>query len=387
MKLLLIGGTGVLSSAVVDEAIKQKIDVTIVNRGLRKKTYPGKIHFIKADYHNCDLMHEKLKGLHFDAVVDFICFRKEQIAYSIDLLSPYADQYIFISSACVYNTAIPGKKNESAEKVLTDWDYSSNKWECEKFLESVGARKNIQYTIIRPCITYDDTRIPYGIMPPYGYHWTLVARLLAHKPIIRWNKGLAKWNMMRVEDFAVGLVGLIGNVEAKNEVFNICGDNVYSWNDVIDVISSYLNVTPIYFDVTSEEYKQCYPSRKGEIAGRSFDAVIDNSKIKTIVPSFKTTYSLIEGVEKTLNAYKNYNYQKGIDWEFDAACDRIVKKISKKHKIKTDGMNLKFVNYLGNATIKNRIKYFICFHEIDCIMNIFPKLKSVVRYVLKHVKR
>jgi dTDP-D-glucose 4,6-dehydratase len=191
---------------------------------------------------------------------------------------------------------------------------------------------------------------------------------------------------MRVEDFAVGLVGLIGNAKAKNEAFNICGDNVYSWNDVIDVICSYLSVTPIYFDVTSDEYKHCYPSRKGEIAGRSLDAIIDNTKIKKIVPSFKTNYSLIEGVKKTLNAYKNFNFQKGIDWEFDAVCDRTIKKIAKKHKIPTAGMNLKFVDYLGNATLKNKIKYFVSLYEINCIMHIFRKLKSTVQYVFKHIK-
>ncbi len=366
MKLLIIGGTGVLSGAVVEEAAKCGNEVTVINRGNRKRNYPQGVNFIMADYHNRDLMSAKLESLHFDAVIDFLCYTKEQIVYSVDLLSPFANQYIFISSACVYNTSIPGIKDENSEKVLSEWSYSVNIWECEKYLKKVASDRDLCYTIIRPCITYDNTRIPYGIMPPYGYHWTFVARLLARKPIIRWDGGSARWSMMRVEDFAVGVVGLIGNPQAKNEAFNICGDDACSWNEVVEIVANDLDLKPVYFDITSDDYKRHYSQKSGEIAGRSFDAIIDNKKIKKIVPVFKQTMSLKEGIAKTIAAYRNQNYQKGIDWKFDANCDRIIKEYCKENKFDTTEMNLHFVDYLSNAKFADKIEY-----ELELYKNLF----------------
>ncbi len=386
MNLLLIGGTGVLSGAVVEEAVKCGNEVTIVNRGTRKRNTPQKVNFIKADYHDYNLIKEKLKGLHFDAVIDFLCYTKEQIAYSIDLLSSFTNQYIFISSACVYNTAIPGIKDEKSEMVLNGWDYSVNKWECEEYLRKEASDRKMIYTIIRPCVTYDDSRIPYGIMPPYGYHWTFAARLLAKKPIIRWDGGKAKWSMMRVEDFAVGVVGLIGNSQAYNEAFNICGDNAYSWNEVVEVVANYLKISPIFFDITSEDYKKYCKQRKGEIVGRSFDAIIDNKKIKKIVPAFKQTITLKEGIVKTMVAYKNHNYQKGIDWKFDADCDRIIKKCCKKNKVEAKKLNLKFIDYLNNAKLKDRMVYYLEYYRNTIpikILNLGIRILKKIMFFLR----
>ena len=83
---------------------------------------------------------------------------------------------------------------------------STCRWNGNLSSSTVVAKTDVKYTVIRPCVTYGDTRIPYGISPQYGYHWTLAARILNNKPIIRWNGGINRCNMMRVEDFAVGAV-------------------------------------------------------------------------------------------------------------------------------------------------------------------------------------
>jgi nucleoside-diphosphate-sugar epimerase len=363
IKLLLIGGTGVLSSAVVNEALSKQIDVTIVNRGKKKNVIPDNVHLIKADYRDRELMHSKLAGLHFDTVIDFICYNKKQIAYSIDLLHDVADQYIFISTTCVYDTREPGIKDEESQKVLPDWDYSVNKWECECYLKEQAEKLGFNYSIVRPCVTYDDTRIPYGVMPYYGYHWTFCARILNGKPVLRWGGGTTRWNMMRVEDFAIGVVGIVGNKKAYGEAFNLSGDTPYSWNAVLSVLAKELGKDPVVFDITTKEYQASYPDRKGEIAGRSLDAIVSNNKIKQYVPDYKTTYTLESGLKKTIESYRKNNYQLGIDWKFDAATDRIIKVLCMQKGVSPAKYNLGFVDYLGTATKADRKAYWLEFHK------------------------
>lgn len=383
MKLLLIGGTGVLSSAVVKEALSHGIETTIVNRGKKKQVLPDGVTLIKADYRDSELMRLKLADQHFDAVIDFICYNKKQIAYSIDLLHDVADQYIFISTTCVYDTREPGIKDEESKKVLPDWDYSINKWECECYLKEQADKLCFNYSIVRPCVTYDDTRIPYGVMPLYGYHWTLCARILNGKPVLRWGSGKNRWNMMRVEDFAVGVVGIVGNKQAYGEAFNLSGDTPYSWNDVLSVLAKELGKDPVVFDVTTEEYQACYPDRKGEIAGRSLDAIVSNDKIKAFVPDYRTTYTLDTGLKKTIEAYRKDNYQLGIDWKFDAATDRIIKVLSKQKGISPDIYNLGFVDYLGTATRADRKAYWLEFHKDNPLVRAY----CLARRALDKVKR
>lgn len=378
MKLLIIGGTGLLSGAVVKEAIRQGIDVTIVNRGRKSKVIPEGVNVIISDYRNKEVMQSALQGKHFDAVIDFICFNKNQIEYSVDLLSPYCTQYIFISSACVYNYEQPGVKSEDDEKVLKQWEYSVNKWECECYLTEIAKENEINYTIIRPCITYDDSRIPYGIAPVYGYHWTLVSRILAGKPIIRWNGGTTKWNMMRVEDFVVGVAGLVGNEKAYNQAYNISGDDAYSWNDVIECVEKTINKKAIFYDITSEEYADLAPEMKGRIFGRSNDLICNNQKIKDIVPEYKTTYDLQTGIEKTIKGYKDNDYQKGIDFTFDASMDGVIRKSCKRHGIDCSKYNIDFVDYLGTASKKDKIRYYAISRDIILLNN--SRFRSLIGF-------
>lgn len=357
LTLLVVGGTGVLSTAVVQEALRQDISVSMINRGNRPDRIPAGVELIRSDIRDSEQIKQLLGGQHFNAVIDFLCYDQQQIAHSLGLFQHHTDQYVFISSACVYDTSLSGLKSEDAPKGFKAWNYSTDKWACEQYLIQKATEQEIHYTIIRPCITYDDTRIPYGIMPGYGYHWTLAARILNEKPVITWDGGSARWNMMRVEDFAVGVVGLIGNPAAYGQAFNICGDEPTSWNEVLDTLGKILEKKVIKLDVTPEQLKLYCPGREGEIAGRAADAIIDNRKIKQVVPAFKQAISLEEGIRKTLDAYKSQHYQKGIDWRFDALWDYIVRKEVGWYNLLRKEFKSGFIDYLKTATIKDWLIY------------------------------
>jgi len=303
MNVLIIGGTGVLSSAVTAEALRKGLAVTMINRG--KRRIPDGVELIKSDKDDLQTIAKALEGRTFDAVMDYLCYTDAQTEKSARFYMKYTKQYFYISSCAVYDTAsLNGQMaDEDSKKVLPIWKYSVDKWASEEKIHAIFKGSGVNYTIIRPCVTYGDTRIPYGISPIYGYHWTLCARILAGKPIITWNEGKNRCNMTRVEDFAVGVVGLIGNTKAYGEAFNVCGDETPTFREVLDVLSEYLHKEVVTVDVSSEFYAKELPNRAGEIlGGRSIDTINSNAKLKALVPEFKQTYSLKEGIYKTLDA-------------------------------------------------------------------------------------
>lgn len=352
--LLVIGGTGVISYAVVLEALKQGYNVTCINRGKTKsQILPSEVEILKSDYRDGRKIAQLLNGRIYDAVLDVLCFRKEDIDYSMSLFKNHCRQYFFFSSAEAYNK--PKYENcicdENAELGNPLWSYSINKAACEQELKRLAAKYNVIYTIVRPAITYGNTRIPYGVMPPYGYHGTIIQRLLHNKPIIIWDGGKTNVSITRVEDFAFGFVGLIGNEKAYNQAFHISGDENHSWKEVIDVLACYLNVTPTYVDVTSKKLGYELPDLKEQIVGgRAVSQYLDNSKMKNAVPGFKTNIPLKEGIKMTVDYYQNNKYLYGIDWQFDGNMDRIAAKYNKLY-------HPTFIDYLGNANDKDRAKY------------------------------
>ena len=377
MRLLIIGGTGVLSTAVVAEALRKGVSVTMINRGNRASNIPDNVILIKSDCRDYDTIERHIQSQYYDAVIDFLCYDEAQAKSSIEFYSKYAKQYIFISSAAVIDTRNSGVFNEDSPKVLPLWGYSVQKWKAEEFVRSFARERRLNYTIIRPCVTYDDTRIPYGFSPRYGYHWTFVARAKAGKPILTWNEGKNRCNMMRVEDFAKGVVGLISNEKAYNESFNICGDEAPSFRQVLEAMESCLGFVFPKIDVPVSFMAEALPGRKGELYGRSFDAIHSNSKIKQIVPFFDQSIDLKEGVSKTITAYKSKNYQYGIDWIYDAQCDYIIRKWCKMKGINVSRYNLGFIDYLENATLRDRLLYYSIYWQDSALVKAIKILKRL----------
>lgn len=385
MDILIIGGTGVLSSAVVAEAVHQGFKVTIINRGKQKGRTPKEVEQIIAEATDKRTIEAKLGKRSFDAVIDFICYTDLQTTESFQFYHRYTSQYFLISSCAVYDSRFKGICDEDAPKVMSLWWYSKAKWESEEHLRKLAADTTTNYTIVRPSITYGDTRIPYGISPMYGFHWTLVERMHHHKPIITWNNGLNRSNMMRVEDFAVGLVGLIGNPKAINQSFNICGDETPRYIDVLEAVKIHTQNDLHTIDISPEFYAAEAPDKSGEIlCGRALDSINDNSKIKEAVSGFGQTINLLHGVGKTIDAYRNHNFQRGIDWAFDGETDRIAKKWCQKNGIDTCKLKFGFVDYLGNATWKDKFKYYQEYHKgrtyikmLNLLIRVLCKLRLI----------
>lgn len=382
MKILVIGGSGILSSAVVDRCIELGHEITMLNRGRHKKYINPKANLIICDVNNDELVLEKLQGLYFDVIIDFIVFNKEQLAHSLQLFGNIAKQYVFISSAQAYNTSIKKILTEDDETPQPLWSYSVNKDICEKYLVNYCSTKNINYTIVRPGVNYDNRRIPYGMYPPIGMHWTIVSRILAGKPIITWNGAQNKLNLTRVEDFANGMVGLLGNPTAYNHIFNVVGDNMYKWQDVLDtlgdLLESQVKTVDIPIDLYAKELNQS--DREMLLGGRAQDLCCSNSKLKKILPEFQTQYDLRSGLQKTLNWYKENDYYNGFDYTWDAQCDRVIHQYDNSYKGK-------YVNYSQNKlfqTITNLCVYKTEYFKNDKLpLFIWKVIKKLMKLILK----
>lgn len=320
MKVLFIGGTGVISSACSELALSKGMDLYHLNRGKTDLRPISGVKTIVSDVRNVAETQNILKDHYFDVVVDWISFTEEHIQNSITLFTDKTNQFIFISSASAYQTP-PEKLPVTENTPLSNpfWQYSRDKIACENALKEANKRTGFPYTIIRPSHTYDKTMVPL-----IG-NFTALTRLKQGKTVIVPGDGTSIWTLTHNTDFAVGLVGLFGKQEAINNDFQITSDEWLTWNQIYGLFSNALNVEPNIVHIPSEVIAK-YDKNLGDglLGDKAHSMIFDNSKIKALVPEFEAKTLFKEGV-KEIVSWHDANPSLGkFDTELDKTMDRII---------------------------------------------------------------
>src|SRR5690349_20150714 len=229
LKVLFIGGTGVISSACAREAVDHHdIDLYVLNRGQSAtRALPPGVRELRADVRDAESVRTAVDGLDFDSVVDFVAFTTGHVRADVDRFRGRTGQYVFISTASAYQTP-PARLPVTESTPLRNpfWAYSRNKIACEDLLVSAYRERGLPMTIVRPSHTYDHT------LPPFSGGWTVVERMRQGKPVMVHGDGTSLWTITHHTDFARAFTGLLGRHEALGEAFHITGDEAPTWNRI-----------------------------------------------------------------------------------------------------------------------------------------------------------
>ncbi len=327
MKLLFIGGTGLISSACSDLAVDRGHDLFILNRSSSTKYHPpsGATH-LQGDLHGDEThLAALLAGHRFDAVVNFIAFTAHDIERDIRLFREKTDQYVFISSASAYQKPVRNYLiTEETPLGNPFWEYSRNKIACESRLMNAHQNEHFPVTIIRPSLTYGPTQIALA-MNSWLHPWTIVERMKQGKKVIVPGDGTSLWVVTWNADFAKGLIGLLGNARAIGEVFQITSDHVLTWNQLYEEVYHALGAQPNMIHVPSDLIVAHDPEKLGTLIGdKSNSVAFDNSKIKRFVPDFHCEITWAEGIRRSLAWFEAHPEFQTIDQDANRMWNTII---------------------------------------------------------------
>ena len=323
MRVLFIGGTGLISSACSRLAIEKGIDLYHFNRGKSHRHIDG-VKTIIGNIRNINEAKNELKNYSFDVVVDWICFNIEHAKNSYYLFKNKTNQFIFISSASIYQKPIPTLPITEETPIKNPfWQYSRDKIACEKFFQEMYKENQFPITIIRPSHTYDKTSIPLS----WGY--TAIDRMKERKKIIIHGDGTSIWVMTYHQDFAKGFLGILGNKKSIGERFHITSDELLTWNKIYQTFADELGVPLTAVHVTSEKIAKIDSKVGASLLGdKSYSVIFDNSKIKKFVPEFECTESFQNGVKEIIEFYRNNPSWQIVDESNNMIIEEIIKKYS-----------------------------------------------------------
>jgi nucleoside-diphosphate-sugar epimerase len=322
LRVLFLGGTGIISSACSWLAVERGLDLFVLNRGhSTDRPLPAAATVLRGDARDPASVREALGGREFDAVVDWVAYTPGDVQADIATFRGRTGQFVFISSASAYQTP-PSRVPVVESTPLRNpfWQYSRDKIACEELLRTAYRDEGFPATIVRPSHTYDKTEVPL-----HG-GWTAVARMRQGKPVIVHGDGTSLWTLTHHADFAPGFVPLLGHSRTLGESFHITSDDVLTWDQITHALAAAAGVTADIVHVPSEVIAAADPDwGAGLLGDKTHSMVFDNAKLRSVVPGYRAVIPFEQGAREIVAWHDEDPSRQRIDAGVDALSDELAR--------------------------------------------------------------
>lgn len=324
LRVLFLGGTGTISSAVSALAVASGLDLTLATRGRSTRhPIPDGARHLQVDVRDPGALRAALGAAEWDVVVDWLAFHPDHIREDIETFSGRTGQFVFISTASAYQT--PPRRLPVVESTPLSnpfWEYSRNKIACEDLLVQAYRERGFPITIVRPSHTYDATK------PPISGGWTVIERMRRGAEIVIHGDGTSLWTLTHHEDFALGFVPLLGSSRTIGEAYHLTSDDVLTWNQIAEILATAAGApAPRIVHVPSAAIHAVDPEwGDGLLGDKAHSMVFDNSKLRGVVPGFRATIPFEEGARQMIDWYDADAGRRVQDAELEARIDSLVER-------------------------------------------------------------
>ncbi len=280
MKILVLGGTGAMGAHLIKILAENGHDVFVTTRKVREDS--RNITYLTGDAH-ANVFLEKLLEKHWDVIVDFMIYSTPEFHRRVGLLLRAAGQYVYLSSSRVYADSASPITEDSPRLLdvcrdpvyLATDEYALAKARQEDLLKNSGNRN---WTVIRPYITYSETRLQLGVLEKESWLYRAL-----HGRTIVFSKDIAPNTTTLTYGFDVarGIASILGVQGALGEVFHITHSEYHTWSEILSV---YLDVLEKHFGkqppvLIMDSFPDLKSGKYQLIYDRRFNRRFDNTKI------------------------------------------------------------------------------------------------------------
>ena len=302
MKILIIGGTRFLGKYLTEALLKGNQEVTLLNRGNRKDTFPyaNDVEWIICDRHDEERFKTSLENRTFDVVIDTCAYIPEEVELVVETLRDRIGRYIFCSSMAVaLNKGLDDRlrlpiQNRRLFPLSSQNSYAHNKSLIEEYLVEQFDKNGFPFVSLRPAEING---------PGEMREWYYMERLKnGREKILIPGHGQNLVHPAYIDDIIQGFLLAIVKDRAIGECYNITGDEIISFNDYIklmaDVMGQKIRVINFPYDIFKElvntkyVFPYCY----------RYSFVVDISKIKTEL-GYQPEVGIKEAIRKTLEVW------------------------------------------------------------------------------------
>jgi nucleoside-diphosphate-sugar epimerase len=297
VRILVIGGTGLMGSAIVRQLVDGGSDVTVVSRSATGGPLPSSVFRLVVDRRDLSAFSSIMAGSGtWDAVIDTACYLPGEAQSAVRAFGGRTAQYVLASTVDVYRrpaTRYPYVEDEPAEGIS---DYARNKVACEAIVLAAHDQGRLQVTIVRPGATYGDGSLPVHSL---GRSTTYLDRLRRGRPIVVHGDGSSLWVFCHAEDVARAFVGAIGNERALGRVYHATGEECLTWDQHHALLAEVIGAPPPRLvHIPSDALAILAPERSRlAVENLQYPAIFDNSRARAEL-GFRYAIPMREGLAR-----------------------------------------------------------------------------------------
>ena len=329
MRILFLGGAGMIGSAVAAEAVRQGHELTVVTRGEPRRSLPEAVRRLRGDVYRPAELRATLRAAlaeaggseRYDAVVNWVGYTPAQLDGHPELFAGLAGQYVFISTCSVFAHPVPSLPvTESSPRRQPVFAYARDKLACEEFLTTAYRADGFPLTIVRPAHTYDRTVVPLLS------GWTAIERMRAGKPTVVHGDGTSLWTLMHSGDFARAFVPLLGNGQAIGESVNVVSGDILTWDQIHLTLAVAAGIPRPALAHRSSESIAVELAGWADVLEHDFrhSVFFDTTKLRRLVPGFAPLMSFAAGAREIIAYHDADAARRRVDGDLDAAFDRLL---------------------------------------------------------------
>ncbi|WP_418886555.1 NAD-dependent epimerase/dehydratase family protein [Halapricum desulfuricans] len=321
MDVLILGGTGLISTAITRQLDATGHDVTVCNRGESDAAIPESVDHVRADRFG-DEFPARVSGTDPEVVIDMLCFSESDAELAIEAFEDRIDQYVLTSTIDVYRRPVESNPvTESAPRRPPTSDYGARKANAEDAIRAAHDRGAFAATIVRPWTTYG----PHGngnLCHTFGVDTTYLRRLRDGEPIVVHGDGTGLWGPTHRRDVAGAYVGAVGNRAAYGEAYNVTAEGVPTWNEYYRTLADALGAPePELVHVPTDVLLEIAPEKTDFLADHGrYSTTFDTEKARRDL-GYEQSISLERGAREVI-AY--LEERDAITSEDDAFIDALV---------------------------------------------------------------
>jgi len=323
MKVLILGGTGVISREIVGQLLERGDEVTLYNRGNSSLKFKGEVAQIVGDRNDRQGFESAMHQQKFDVVIDMICFNQQDAESTLRAFAGRVEQIIVTSSVAAYKRPYRSVPTQEAAEELWDnpeFGYAYHKAQMELCLQQAIREQQLPITILRPSLTYGAGAANIGIL---RQNYGIVDRIMKGKQLVMFGDGTTPWCFTFAPDLARAYVSAAGNTKTYGQIYHVASEEVHIWDDLYREFGRIVGVEPKIVHIPSELLRQASPNIFSHLYfEKTFSGLFDTSKFKAANPDFEVKISFAEGLRGIKNWFEQEANQ--VDAEKDAMEDRLV---------------------------------------------------------------
>ncbi len=303
MRVLIIGGTGLISRGIIKHLLARGADVTMYNRGQRQAPIPGEVKAVHGDRNDYATFEKTFASQSFDVVIDMICFSEPQAQSSVRAFGGRCEQFIFCSTVCTYSPQTPGRVivDENFEQNPVT-QYGKDKVLCERVFEQAQSDGKFKVTNIRPSSTYGPGNPLIDNIEFNAVAWDRMER---GRPVICGGDGLGLWVSTHRDDCGKLFAYSALNPKTYGQSYNATRERNFTWRDFYREGASVFGKKVNLIFMPADWIVAHDPKRFGVLDGITrYHGAYDSSKAMRDVPEFRCEIDWPRGAQETLEDVK-----------------------------------------------------------------------------------